>query len=143
RAATLLDGIPFIDDDDNAAERFLNEATNMQVLFGDSGRRVEHEQDDVGAFHRLERAEHAELLHPRLDFAALAHAGGVDQRDALAMILDVNVDGVTGRPGDRTDDDAVFPEQAVKQAALADVRSPNDGDLHVIIFIFFSFERRN
>jgi len=61
--------------------------------------------------------------------AAPAHARRVDQRVARIAVLEVEPDGVARRAGLVERDDALLAEQRVDERRLADVRTPDDGDL--------------
>src|SRR6185436_3180000 len=56
----------------------------------------------------------------------LADPGGVDQREELALALDLDVEGVARRAGDARDDHALFLGQRVDQGRLAGVAPAHD-----------------
>ncbi len=61
--------------------------------------------------------------------AALAHAGGVDQRVVAAAAIEVEVERIARRARLVEGDDALLAEQRVDQRGLADVRAADDRDL--------------
>ena len=85
----------------------------MLILLGDAIDRVDHQQRDIRPFDGAHGAQHAELLHPRVDLAGAADAGRIDQRDGHALPENLRVDGVARGTGDRADNDALFAQQSV------------------------------
>jgi len=107
----------------------------MRILSGDAFDGVQEQEDDVGALDGLHGPQHAVLFHAGRDLAAPADAGRVDQDDRHTFPDQAGVDGVAGGAGQGADDGPFLAQQAVDQAALADVGPADDGDLERILFI--------
>jgi hypothetical protein len=88
---------------------------------GEAG--IDDFDDEVGAFEFLVGALDADAL----DFVAtFAEAGGIDEAEGDAVDLDDFLDGVAGGAGGGADDGALEAEQAIEQAAFADVGLADD-----------------
>ena len=122
--ALLVVGL--VDDDDDRRRRAAQDAGRLEVGRRQPGRRVDDEQDDV----RLGDGQAGLLLDARLDriVGVELEPAGVDDDEATAVPLGVAVEAVTGRPGAVLDDRRPLAEEPVEEGALADVRSPDDGD---------------
>ena len=122
--ALLVVGL--VDDDDHRRRGAAQDPRRLEVRRGRAGRRVDDEQDDVG----LGDGEPGLLLDARLDrvVGVELEAAGVDDDEAPAVPLGVAVQPVAGRPRAVLDDRRALAEEPVEQRALADVRSPDDGD---------------
>ena len=121
--------VPLVDADDQRAPGIEDVAGEVRILLGDVLLRVEQQHDDVGVLDRLQRLDHREFLD-RLDhLAAAAHAGGVDQRVAAAVALEIEVDRIARRARLVEGDHPLLAEQRVDERRLADVRPADDRDL--------------
>ena len=107
----------------------------MGVLLGDFGLRVQHQQHDVAGLDGLQRLDDRELLDRLEHLAALAQAGGVDQRVAAAIAFEVDLDGVARGAGHVERDHALFAHQGVDQRRLADVGTADDGQLDAVVVL--------
>ncbi len=68
-------------------------------------------------------------------------------RDALAKVGNIGIDGVRVSSRQLADKYTLLPQETVQQAAFADIGSPNNRDLQVIVFFFvfgefLAFQRR-
>ena len=121
--------VPFVDRDHQRAARLEDEAGDVRVLLGDVRRRIDQQHDDVGILDRLQRLDHRKLLDRLGDLAALAHAGGVDQRVVPRAAVEVEIQRVARRARLVEGDHALLAEQRIDQRRFADVRAPDDRDL--------------
>ena len=97
-----------------------------RFVFGGEGLAgIDDDQGEVGVGHGLPGALDAQGLD---QVAALADAGGVVEFDGDAADGSGLRDDVAGGAGDLGDDGAVVLEEAVEQAALADIGTADDGE---------------
>ena len=92
-------------------------------------RGVHHHQRQVGIGHRLVAALDAQRFH---QLRAFADAGGIEELHRNAADGGRFGDQVAGGAGDVGDDGAVLLQQAVEEAALADVRTADDGEREAV-----------
>ncbi len=125
RPVLLLDEIPLVRHDDQAAAVLDHASRDPLVLADEPLGGVEQEHRDVGALDRALGAQEAVVL----DTSRLrrsAEAGGVDESDRSVGPLDEGVHRVPGRPGLLEYDRTLLTYQTVEQARLADVRTADD-----------------
>ena len=114
----------------------MRKPRDLGVLLGHALGRVDHDEADVRAVDGHGRAQHAVFFDALLDPGLFAHTGGVDEDIFAGLVFKVGVDGVARRARDVGDDDALLPENAVRQRGFADVRLADDGDLeHVALLL--------
>ena len=82
-----------------------------------------HPQHQVRLGRPLPRAAHALLLDR---IVAVADAGGVEQRHRIAVEIEMHLDHVARRAGDRRHDRRLAPGDPVEQGRLAGVRRPRN-----------------
>ena len=118
--------VGLVDDDDHRRGRTAQDARRLEVGRGHPGHRVDHEQDRVG----LGDGQAGLLLDARLDriVGIELETAGVDDDEAPAVPLGVAVEAVTRGARAVLDDRRAIAEDPVEERALADVRSPDDGD---------------
>ena len=121
--------VPLVDAEHQRAAGLEDEPREVRVLLGHALARVEQQDHDVGVLDRLQRLHHRELLDRLEHLAPAADAGGVDQRVAALVALEVEVDRVARRARLVEGDDPLLAEQRVHQRRLADVRAADDRDL--------------
>ncbi len=132
-ALTRLHAVPLVQRDHQRPTGLDGEAEQVEVVVDHAFAGVHDEDHHVGVLDRLQRLHHRELLDFLVDLAALAHAGGVDQRVLLVVALEGDVDAVAGGAGLVIDHHAVFAEHAVDQGRLAHVGPADDGDLDAVL----------
>ena len=81
-------------------------------------------QHHVGPADRTLGAGSAVEFDVVLDLALVAHAGGVDGDDGLAVALEADIDAVARRAGDLADDGALALGQALMKVLLPVLRRP-------------------
>ncbi len=86
-------------------------------------------------------AEMERILLKRLNgiihLGLAAHASRVDQHILAELIFKIRVDRVARRTRDVGDDHALFAQDPVEKARLADVRLADDGNLNDVFVVFF------
>ena len=133
RVALLLDQVPLVDHDHAPLLVTDDQVENIQILRLDTGRRVEHQNADVGRFDRTDRTQH------RVEFEIFGHLrlfaqpGRVDQVKIHTELVVARQDRIAGRPGDRRHDVALGVEQGIRQRRLANVRTPDHGKLRQVV----------
>jgi hypothetical protein len=79
------------------------------------------------------------LLHLTLT----ANTGRINEHVVFTIPFKGGINGVTGRTGNITDYDPVFPQQAVYQGGFADIRPANDSnldDIRIFICLLLSWQ---
>jgi hypothetical protein len=98
---------------------------------------IDHEDHDVRALDRLQRLHHRKLLHRLEHLAALAYSRGVDERVALPVPVELDLDRVARGARLVEGDDALLADEAVHERGLADVRAADDGHARMVGFELF------
>ena len=90
---------------------------------------VNHQQRNVGGFQVLARHHDGELFRHQVGLALAANAGGIDEAEALAVVLDDLVNRVPRGAGDGRDNGSLGSGQPVQQSGFAHVGMPDDRNL--------------
>ena len=98
----LVDEVPLVDDDGDRLAVLDRLARDRLVLLGHAVHRVEDEEDDVGALHRVERPQPREVFDGRGELGRRLDARGVDQAEGMqlpvpALEFERELDRVPGR----------------------------------------------
>ena len=120
----------------------------MEVLFDNTGARVDHKYDHVGILYRLQRFNHREFFYGLARASTLANTCCINQGITLAATFEWNINTVTRCAGLVIDNNTIFAEHAVYQSRFAYVRATCNGDFYAgdgniidieIVFGFFFF----
>ena len=114
-------------------------AGDFFVLLDEPFLGVDHKKRNVRTVDGAQSAHDAVALGGHVDLATLAHAGGIDDDEFLAVVGEGGIDGVAGGAGDVGHNGAFFADDGVCEGALADVWSADDGDVHAIVFFVDGF----
>ena len=106
----------------------------MQILLNDTLAGIQHQNNNIGVFHCLERFDHRELLDSLMHFTATAHPSRIDQRIALLKALVRNVNAITSRSGLIEDHHPLLTQHTVDQCGLADIGSANNRHFDARLF---------
>src|ERR1700722_7126667 len=124
--------IPFIDDDDDGASALVGVSGDRGVELADAFGGVDDEQGNISAFQVLACHHDGKFLGHEARLAFAADAGGVDEAEGAAVVLDDFDAGAAAGAGGGGDDGAVGRSQAVEQRGLADVGVADDGDFYFV-----------
>ncbi len=80
--------VPLVDDDDDAAAALVRVAADGGVGGGDAFGGVDDEEGDVSGFKVAARHDDGELLGHEVRFAFAADAGGIDDAEVVAFVVD-------------------------------------------------------
>ena len=123
-----LRNVPLREHDERRALRLARDVGGGEVALDDPLARVDQHERDVGALGGLERAQLRVVLDPLALLALAAQAGGVDQQERAAVVLEHGVDRVARRARHLRDDRALGADERVEERRLADVRPAEDRD---------------
>src|SRR5208282_3793583 len=121
--------IPLIDQDNHRTSTLMGIACDVGVEAAGAFGGVDHEEHDVGVFDVFARHDYRKLLRHQPRFAFAADAGGINEANLAAFVLDDFIDGIARSAGDRRDDGAIGSRELIQQRGFADVRVPDDRDL--------------
>jgi hypothetical protein len=113
--SVLVHAVPLVDGNDQRTPFFHGATDEGQILVGEILARVDHDHRNLGRSNGLQSLDNAEFLYRFLNARAATDAGGVDQREALAVSIERHTDGVARGAGHIGNDEALFAEQAVDQ----------------------------
>ena len=137
RVAVLLDSVPLVDGDDACLALLMRVARDLRVLLGKADRGIDHDNADTAALDRGQTAQNAVALHAALHLAALAQTGGIGKDELAVLVLDHCVDGIAGGACLVGNDEAVFAQNMVDQAGLADIGAADDSNGDAVIGVLF------
>ena len=137
RVAVLLDSVPLVDGDDACLALLMRVARDLGVLLGKADRGIDHDNADTAALDRGQTAQNAVALHAALHLAALAQTGGIGKDELAVLVLDHCVDGIAGGACLVGNDEAVFAQNMVDQAGLADIGAADDSNGDAVIGVLF------
>ena len=127
---SLLNRVPFVDDDDNRLPLVADEPGDFGVLLGHAVLRVDEQQRHIAAADGGNRPQHAVTLQRLVLHGALAaHARGVDDVVLRAVDGEERVDRVARRAGNVGYHRAFAADQPIHQRRLADVRAADNRQL--------------
>ena len=112
-------------------------ARHLGVLLGKADCGVDHNDADTAALHCGQTAQNTVALHAALHLAALAQTGGIGKDKLAEFVLHHRVDGIAGGACLVGNDEAVFTQNMVDQAGLADIGAADDGNGDAVIGVLF------
>ncbi len=110
-----LDQVDLVDDDHEPLARFQRVARDVLVLGEHARRRVNHQQDAVGALHGVDAAEQAVALEPVAARRLATNPRRVDQDHRRAVEDELGVNRIPRRAGRRTDERTLVTQQRVQK----------------------------
>ena len=134
----LLDRVPLVDDDDAGLPCLMCQTCDLGILLGDTLIGVDQDEAHVRALDGGDGAQVRILLDCIVDLRLAAHTGRIDKEELAGLVFKVAVDGVARGARDVGDDHALFAEDLVEQARLADIRLADDGDLDDVLVVFLA-----
>ena len=128
--------VPLVDDDDHRAAALVRIAADVGVVGGHAFGSVDHEQGDVAGFEMTAGHDDGEFFGHQMGLALAADAGGVDEAQALAFVLDDFVDGVARGACNGRNDGPRSSGKRIEQRRFADVGTADDRDRSLMLFKF-------
>ena len=92
-----LGDVPLREHDQRRAVRLARDLDGGDVALDDALARVDQDERDVGALRGVERAQLGVVVDPLALLALAAQAGGVDEQERAAVVLEHRVDRVARR----------------------------------------------
>lgn len=126
---SVVDEIGLRQDDDNSLASFDDLAGERLVELRMGLGRVDEEGADIGLFDRGESAKGGEFLDANFALARLAEASSVKNFKSAAMEADFDAVDIAGSALTRGDEGLLFLAEGVEEAAFADVRAADKGEL--------------
>ena len=121
--------VPLVHQEHAGPAAAQSQAGDLGVLLRHPFDAVQDQDSQVGPAQCPHGARDAVLLHSRIDPAAPADAGRVDEEVLSLFVADQGVDGVARRARRLANHQAWLAQQRVDEGGLADVGAPHDGDL--------------
>ena len=131
--ALVLHQVPLVDHHHEALVVSLNELEDVHVLRLDATSGVNHEDAHVAVFYGTNGAHHAIKLQVFRHLVLSAYAGGVDEIEVEAELIESRVYAVARGSGYLRDDVAILAEESVYDAGLARVRTAHDGETRKLV----------
>src|SRR5690606_36349883 len=120
RVRVLLDQVPLVRHDDEAAPGLPGALGDAQVLRVDRLGRIDEEQADVGPPDRSLGPERAVVLQTLVDPRLAPETCRIDEDQRPAVITERRVHGISRRAGHIRYDQALLAEEPVDEARLPD-----------------------
>ena len=133
RVDLALLAVDLVDDDHHRHVAALQDARDARVFFGDAGRDVDDEQDEIGGADRGFRLR-GDLRRERgglggePGFARTQPTAGVDEHERAPVPLGDELAAVAGDARAFLDDRGALADDAIDERRLADVRAADDRD---------------
>ena len=109
---------------------------NFRILLRHALHGVNDEYGDIRPLHRRHRADNHIAFQFFLNFIFSPKPGRINKHVLFAIVRNLRVYGISGRPGNIRNDQTVFPDQAVDDRGFSHVRFPDDGHLDAVILLF-------
>ena len=132
----LLNGIPFIDRDDNALAALMCDSGDLSILLSDTLCRIDHDHDNMCTLYCCHSTDHAVTLDLFFDLAFAAESCGVDKDVFFALPFDFGIDGISCSSCNIGYDHTVLTKQTVDQGRLTYVRFTYNSDLRNVVVLF-------
>ena len=137
-AAIARDEIPFVREHEGRTAVLAQERRHPRILVRYAVGGIHDEQRHVRSLEGAQRHERASVLARPLPASDLAKACRIDQHVVVAVAGELDVDRIARRARRIGDDDAIFAVQAIRDRALAHIRSPDDRDAQRRAGCFFA-----
>ena len=129
--------VPFVGDYDQRPAPLDNQAKQADVLLGNAFLRIEHRNNHMRFFYRLQRFDDTEFLDGLTDSRLATNSRGIDQRVLAVVALERHLDRVTGCARLVENDEPLFAEQAIRECRLANIGPPDNRDAQIMFVVGF------
>src|SRR5262249_46218477 len=127
-AASRLNQVPFVQDDDGWLSRLLNQPGDAFVLGCHAHREIDNENANSSAANATFRAHHAEDLSRAGNLPTPADSSSVDENELPAIAFVNYIDGVACCAGQLAYNGAFAADDGVDERRFTNVRPTDDPD---------------